>query len=229
MTRNRPFDHATPVPHPDRARRRPGGGAAGLPDPGNGRNSAAGGPDLQPRHRPIERALRLPPRLLDAISLVETGRWDAERRASFAWPWTVYAEGKGRYRPTQAAAKAAAIAAVRRLQARGVRNIDVGCMQINLHYHGDASANLEQMFDPGRSVVYAARMLKQLRRVKRSWSRAVAIYHSSTRALGRPYWKKVYAMWHRERRRAWDRLRMLRRDGYRERGRRVASRWTEGR
>jgi hypothetical protein len=169
---------------------------------------------------PIARVLRLLPRLLDAISLVETGRWDAVRRASFAWPWTVYAEGKGRYLPT----KAAAIAAVRRLQARGVRNIDVGCMQINLHYHGDAFADLEQMFDPGRNVVYAARMLKRLRRVKRSWSRAVAIYHSSTRALGRPYWKKVYAMWQGERRRAWDRLRRLRRDGYRERGRRVAAR-----
>ena len=31
--------------------------------------------------------------------------------------------------------KAAAITAVRKLQADGVRNIDVGCMQVNLKYH----------------------------------------------------------------------------------------------
>ena len=36
----------------------------------------------------------------------------------------------------QQRAGAAAIAAVTRLRARGIRNIDVGCMQVNLHYHG---------------------------------------------------------------------------------------------
>ena len=62
--------------------------------------------------RSAERRQRLAPHLLGAISLVETGRWSRDHKASFAWPWTVMAEGRGRYLPS----KAAAIAEVRRLQ-----------------------------------------------------------------------------------------------------------------
>ncbi|MEH6547953.1 MAG: hypothetical protein V7701_16060, partial [Sneathiella sp.] len=47
---------------------------------------------------------RLPKRLLTAISLTETGRWHAKRQEIIAWPWTVYAEGRGRYLPNKAAA-----------------------------------------------------------------------------------------------------------------------------
>ncbi|MHA1567576.1 MAG: hypothetical protein ACTSX7_19875, partial [Alphaproteobacteria bacterium] len=81
----------------------------------------------------------LPGGLLAAISLAETGRWDSAKKASFAWPWTVTSGGAGKFFPT----KAAAIAHVMRLKGDGVRNIDVGCMQINLMYHPDAFANLE--------------------------------------------------------------------------------------
>ena len=51
-----------------------------------------------------EQALDLPPHLLHAISKVESGRWDEARSALSAWPWTVMAEGRGRYLPSKAAA-----------------------------------------------------------------------------------------------------------------------------
>ena len=51
--------------------------------------------------------------------------------------------------------KADAIAFVKRLRKRGVSNIDVGCVQINLHYHADAFANLQDAFDPRRNAGYA--------------------------------------------------------------------------
>jgi glucokinase len=51
-----------------------------------------------------EKLMRLPRMLLHAVSLAESGRWNAEDRASSAWPWTVYAEGKGRYYPSREAA-----------------------------------------------------------------------------------------------------------------------------
>ncbi|MGE5766359.1 MAG: murein transglycosylase, partial [Bacteroidota bacterium] len=86
----------------------------------------------------------LPPHLLTAISQTESGRWHAGRSETLAWPWTVMAEGEGRFLPS----KAAAIAEVRRLQARGIRNIDVGCLQVNLHYHPEAFDSLEAAFDP---------------------------------------------------------------------------------
>lgn len=145
-----------------------------------------------------ETAQRIPAQLLTAISLAESGRWDSGRGAIVAWPWTVTAGGKGRFLET----KEAAVALVERLRARGVRNIDVGCMQVNLHFHPDAFASLESAFDPARNVAYAARFLKRLRQQKRSWSQAVGHYHSATRAYNRAYREKVFRLWNEARRRA---------------------------
>ena len=87
---------------------------------------------------------QIKPNLLQTIASVESGRWNAEAGKRVAWPWTVHAKGKGRYYKT----KAEAIAAVQDLQRRGITNIDVGCMQINLKYHGTAFKNLDEAFDP---------------------------------------------------------------------------------
>jgi hypothetical protein len=76
----------------------------------------------------VERSMKLPIGIMQAISLAESGRWDKISRSGFAWPWTVTAHGRGQFYPS----KQAAIAAVRKLKAKGVKNIDVGCMQVNL-------------------------------------------------------------------------------------------------
>jgi soluble lytic murein transglycosylase-like protein len=135
-----------------------------------------------------ERAHGLPAHLLSAISKVESGRWHAASGAILAWPWTVTAGGKGRFLPS----KKAAIAEVERLRARGVRNIDVGCMQVNLHYHPEAFASLEEAFDPRRNVAYATRFLLELKARWGSWTRAVGNYHSNTPALSGRYRVKVF-------------------------------------
>ena len=145
--------------------------------------------------RQAEQALDLPPYLLQAISKVESGRWDKDKAALSAWPWTVMAEGRGRYLPS----KTAAIAEVKALKAKGVRNIDVGCMQINLHFHPKAFESLEQAFDPAHNVAYGATFLKQLRRQSYSWTRAIGRYHSSTPALMGRYRLKVFRAWREER------------------------------
>ena len=54
--------------------------------------------------REAERALKVPDFLLRAISQVESGRWDKRRQVKSAWPWTVMAEGRGRYLTSKAAA-----------------------------------------------------------------------------------------------------------------------------
>lgn len=145
------------------------------------------------RHQ--ERAHGIPQHLLAAIALTESGRWDPSRKESFAWPWTVMAEGKGRFLPS----KDDAVATVRRLQAEGVRNIDVGCMQINLRYHPDAFADLEQAFDPAANAGYAATYLAALFRETGSWERAAARYHSATPEYAVPYLERVKALWARVR------------------------------
>jgi hypothetical protein len=139
----------------------------------------------------------LPTLILGAISLAETGRWDAARKASYAWPWTVTSGDDARYLAT----KAEAIAVVKAMQARGVTNIDVGCMQINLAYHPDAFTSLDQAFDPMANAAYAGVFIGQLQDQFRSWSRSIATYHSSTRKFGLPYLKRVQRLWMTERRR----------------------------
>lgn len=145
--------------------------------------------------RAAERRHHIAPHLLGAISLAETGRWDQAHRASFAWPWTVMAEGRGRYLPS----KAAAIAEVMKLQARGVKNIDVGCMQVNLYYHADAFDDLNQAFDPETNANYAAAFLRDLKDEVGTWKDAVAYYHSRDDRRGDAYQGRVYDLWYGQR------------------------------
>jgi len=148
----------------------------------------------------IERKLRLPKRLLNAISLTETGRWNTRKKELIAWPWTVYSEGRGRYLPS----KKAAIAEVRKLKAKGVQNIDVGCMQVNLYWHPNAFKSLEDAFNPAINTNYAGKLLKSLQQSSRSWNRAIAYYHSQTKKFNEPYRKKVMKIWQIERRKDTD-------------------------
>lgn len=123
-----------------------------------------------------EKLAGVPSYLLTALSHVESGRWDDGREAKVAWPWTVMAEGRGRYFRT----KAEAVAEVRKLRTKGVRNIDVGCMQINLMYHPDAFSSIEDAFDPARNVEYAVEFLTALYEETGAWTKAATRYHSAT-------------------------------------------------
>lgn len=133
----------------------------------------------------------IPAQVLTAISMVESGRWDEKRKARIAWPWTVNNGGVGKFFPT----KAAALKHVRALQARGETNIDVGCMQINLHYHGDAFASLAEAFEPKANVAYAVDFLKRLHAETGSWTASVARYHSATPMYAERYMKKFRVAW----------------------------------
>jgi len=122
---------------------------------------------------------------------VESGRWNEGKQQKTAWPWTVTANGKGKFHAT----KADAVAAVKALRAANVRSIDVGCMQINLGYHPKAFAAIEDALDPARNMAYAARFLKELRQRKRSWASAVSYYHSASWGFHAYYRLKVMHYW----------------------------------
>jgi hypothetical protein len=136
-------------------------------------------------------AARLPPRLLDAIGIVETGRIDPVRHVVAPWPWSINANGEGHFYDS----KAEAIAAVRQLLAAGIDSVDVGCMQINLRDHPDAFASLNEAFDPAINTAYAGRFLWQLFDLTGNWPQATAAYHSQTPAIGGPYAARVMAAW----------------------------------
>ena len=141
-------------------------------------------------HR-FEKALRIPPYLLTAISVAEAGKWNKKTKALSAWPWTIMAKGKTFYMPS----KQTAISKVRLLQAEGIKNIDIGCMQINLYYHPKAFENLNAAFDPERNVAYAANFLAALNQTTLSWPQAAANYHSTTISKNKVYLNKVLGLW----------------------------------
>jgi soluble lytic murein transglycosylase-like protein len=148
--------------------------------------------------RVVERVFGIPPELLAAVARAESGRWIDSAKANFAWPWTVTAEGEGRYFTT----KAQAIDAVRRLKARGTRNVDVGCLQINMQYHPHAFPSLEAAFDPMENAIYAAQFLTSLHAETGTWTRAVELYHSANPDLHNRYVVNVGRLWFDEFRRA---------------------------
>jgi hypothetical protein len=133
----------------------------------------------------------LPPRLLAAISLTESGRVEPATGRVRPWPWTINAEGVGQFFATQQEA----ITTVKALQAQGVQSIDVGCLQVNLMYHPDAFRSLEDAFEPRTNANYAARFLNALYAVSKDWAVAIAAYHSETPALGDAYRALVMARW----------------------------------
>ena len=138
-----------------------------------------------------ERERAIPTGLLQAIGRVESGRRDPVTGAFAPWPWTINAEGRGMFFPS----REAAIAEVRQLQARGVRIIDTGCMQVNLYHHPNAFPALEQAFDPLSNARYAAQFLTELRATSGDWARAAGHYHSQTPERAEPYRARVLAAW----------------------------------
>jgi soluble lytic murein transglycosylase-like protein len=113
-------------------------------------------------------AYGVPLGMLYAVGLTETGRGDSLR------PYALNVEGQASYDVDSQVA-------LRRFHAArraGARLIDVGCMQINHHYHARHFASVEAMLEPAQNVDYAARFLKQLRQREGSWTMAVARYHA---------------------------------------------------
>ena len=148
-------------------------------------------PGLQCRGaiREAERTAGIPEHLMAAIGRVESGRRGPDG-AVHPWPWSINAEGTDYVFES----KEAVIAAVRALQAKGVRSLDVGCMQVNLRHHPQAFATLEEAFDPMANARYAARFLVQLKEQTGGWEKATAWYHSATPELGEPYQRRVAAV-----------------------------------
>ena len=127
----------------------------------------------------------LPPGLMQAVALTETGRTVAGDYR--AWPWAINVAGQGHY----PASRAEALAMARDLKAQGARFFDLGCMQINYRWHGQAFDSLEHMLDPGTNTDYAARYLAQLRDREGSWDAAIRRYHSGDRDRGEAYLERV--------------------------------------
>ena len=133
-----------------------------------------------------ETKYQLPPNLLGSIAKVESGRPIAGRVQP--WPWTIDADGQALFLDSEAAAVAWARLGLR----RGVKFMDIGCMQVDWQLHPDAFKSLDQAFDPTANADYAARYLRSLYEESRgNWNVAVGWYHSHTLDLAADYRDRV--------------------------------------
>ncbi len=138
----------------------------------------------------FEKKYNIPKHLLRSISIVETGRWHPEAKAYLPWPWAINQGGKSYYLKS----KKEAIEKVKQMLQDGFTNIDIGCMQINLHHHPNSFTNLSQGFDPKENIEYAANFLKKNYQLSENWQAAIAAYHSQA-PIGYDYAKKVLKIW----------------------------------
>lgn len=110
----------------------------------------------------------IPEGILYSVGLTETGRKGS------LYPYAMNVEGKAFFPPSQQDA----MRKFQEARSQGMKLIDIGCMQINHHFHGENFASAEQMFDPRRNVEYAAKFLRNLHDRHETWTMAVARYHA---------------------------------------------------
>lgn len=110
----------------------------------------------------------VPAGILYAVGLTETGKKGSLH------PNALNIEGRAVFaRSTQEA-----LNEFEKARGDGVKLIDLGCMQINHHYHSAKFQSVRQMLDPRLNVDYAARFLTELKARHGTWSMAVARYHA---------------------------------------------------
>ena len=134
----------------------------------------------------------LPKGILTSISLVESGRV-LENGSLKAWPWSLNHAGKSLFFDS----KIEALDYLEKHITSKFRNIDVGCMQVNVRWHFEKFGSYERMLDPITNIRYAASFLSDLKRRHGSWENAIKHYHSSTRKLHTKYLAKVNKVWSR--------------------------------
>ena len=137
----------------------------------------------------VSREYGLPEGLLLAIARTESGI-ALQGQALRAWPWTANINGKSHYYKT----RQEMLADLDRVRAANISNFDVGCMQLNYHWHGDRFEGLEHMLDPEINVTYAARYLRRLFDETGSWEGATRYYHSRDPDRGAAYLARVNSM-----------------------------------
>ena len=111
---------------------------------------------------------QIPAGILYSVGLTETGRKGSLQ------PYAMNIEGKAHF------ANSVQEVLQRFAEARGhgAKLIDLGCMQINYHFHGENFASPSEMLDPRKNVEYAARFLANLHARHETWTMAVARYHA---------------------------------------------------
>jgi hypothetical protein len=126
--------------------------------------SGASGKVSHPLMEKIAREERIPVKLLKSVAYVESG----------FHPWTLNVQGQ----PHFFANRKDAEQYLEKVITKGVRNVDIGCCQINFQWHGKKFRNPKDLLSPETSLRYAARLLRHHSLTTRSWMKVALLYHS---------------------------------------------------
>ncbi|MGB8813591.1 MAG: transglycosylase SLT domain-containing protein [Paracoccaceae bacterium] len=132
----------------------------------------------------------VPFEVLKAITLAETGRRSADGQTR-SWPWAVNQGGAGQWFETPEEA----LSYVAEVLDSGLRNVDLGCFQLNHRWHAEGFASLEDMIDPSKNALYAANFLSGLYDQHGDWSKAAGAYHSNTPEYAERYRERFDALY----------------------------------
>jgi len=129
-----------------------------------------------------ERKFNIPPGLLVAISLVESGQDGTPN------PYVMSVGGRAVY------ARSANDAARHLRDKRGQlkENVYVGCMQLSLSSHRGQFQPVERIVEPKENVFYAGRLLLRLHGEEGSWKTAVARYNGGSTRQAQGYICKIW-------------------------------------
>lgn len=115
-----------------------------------------------------ERRYGIPPYLLHAIAVTESGRRNRPN------PYAMNIGGRSYFANSTADMERVVIL-------NGTKsNIDLGCMQVSLKHHGKKFTDWRSLLNPRTNVEYGAWFLRSLAKELGSWEAAVGAYHSRT-------------------------------------------------
>jgi hypothetical protein len=147
-------------------------------------------PNCQALANEIEIKKKLPENILASISMVESGRL-MKNGSMLAWPWSLNHAGKSIFFDN----KNQAIEYLKSNITEKIKNIDVGCMQVNVKWHYKNFNSFEEMIDPVKNIQYAAIFLLELKQRYGTWEKAIKHYHSSKSEFNTKYFAKVNRVW----------------------------------
>lgn len=128
----------------------------------------------------------LPAHLLYAIALTESGR--TQEGVYRPWPWTLNIDGKAHF----FSSRSKATDALREALDQGIRNVDIGPMQVSWRFHKTLLGNPEIALDPLHNVRVGAFILAREMRAEDGFWQAVGRYHSRLPVRQQAYIQKVW-------------------------------------
>ena len=124
----------------------------------------------------------LDPYILYAVALVESAK--VSKRIAKPWPWALNRQG----RPLAPASQIDARGILYDTLARGIRNIDVGLMQVNIRWQGHRVRQPEDLLDPETNLRVGADVLAEaIGSAPGDLALGVGRYHAGSHDAARAY------------------------------------------